>query len=106
MHRRSHLKTRGGQMRSTIGRSLSMVIIAVTMLAQPASAQRGTVPRRSTAVDKKATPTDDGRTGFTLGVYTIGAMGLTVGGDGGSMKTNFGPGAGASVGYGFNRTFS
>ena len=95
-------------MRSTNGRSLSMVIIAVAMLAQPASAQRGSVPRRTTAAEKKSTPTADQKPGFTLGVHTIAAMGMTVSGADwdGSLKTNFGPGAGVSVGYGFNRTFT
>jgi hypothetical protein len=44
-----------------------------------------------------------------LGVYTLGAPGLTLSGadiDDGPFKTNFGPGAGVMVGYGFNRTFS
>jgi len=46
--------------------------------------------------------------GFVLGVHTIGATGVTVGGEDveGALKTGFGPGAGVMVGYGFNRTFS
>ena len=93
-----------------------MAIIGIVMLAHPVSAQKGTVSRRPATVDRKPTPTndrkptptDDGRTGLMLGVYTIGAMGLSISGNDvdGTIKTNFGPGAGLSVGYGFNQTFS
>ena len=87
-------------------RALGMVVVAVSMLGHQALAQRGTVPRSSAAVDHKAVPADDGRTGFNLGVYTLGAMGFSIDGDFAALKTSFGPGAGVSVGYGFNRTFS
>jgi hypothetical protein len=45
---------------------------------------------------------------LVLGVYTMAAPGVTLTGDDvdGTFKTNFGPGAGVMVGYGFNRTFS
>lgn len=93
---------------STMNRkALSMAVVAVAMLADEAAAQRGTIPPRSAAaVDQKQVRADDGRTGFNLGVYTLGAMGLSVDGEFATMKTSFGPGAGVSVGYGFNRTFS
>jgi hypothetical protein len=43
-----------------------------------------------------------------VGVQTIAAPGVTVTGNDidGTFKTGFGPGAGLTVGYGFNRTFS
>jgi hypothetical protein len=52
---------------------------------------------------------DARRTGFVLGVYTMAAPGVTITGadiQDGPFKTGFGPGAGFTVGYGFNRTFT
>jgi hypothetical protein len=102
-------------------RSIPRIAVRVTMvlamlsLATAAEAQRTNTGARkpaTKAVTKPATTiaTPDGRrTGFVLGVYTMGAPGLTLSGadiDDGPFKTDFGPGAGVMVGYGFNRTFS
>ena len=91
------------------------MVLAMLSLATAAEAQRTNTGARkpaTKAVTKPATmiATPDGRrTGFVLGVYTMGAPGLSVSGDDiddGPFRTGFGPGAGVMVGYGFNRTFS
>ena len=102
-------------------RSNSEIAVRVTMvlamfaLATAADAQRTTTSARKPAAKPAAKPVsqiamaDGRRTGFVLGVYTMGAPGLTLSGadiEDGPFKTNFGPGAGVMVGYGFNRTFS
>ncbi len=96
------------------------MVLGMLALATAAEAQRtSTTPRNpatkpATKPASKPAPTpistaDVRRTGFVLGVYTIGAPGLTLSGadiDDGPFKTNFGPGGGVMIGYGFNRTFS
>ena len=94
-----------GRMNRT-ARFLAMITIAMLAQAQSVMAQRST-GRRVAAVGRKKASIDHGRTGFNVGVHTIAATGITISGDmEGTLKTNFGPGAGLSVGYGFNRTFS
>jgi hypothetical protein len=97
---------------------LAMFALATTAEAQRTSTGTGkpaTKPTttQATRVVTKPAPsiaTPDGRrTGFVLGVYTMAAPGLTLSGadiDDGPFKTNFGPGGGVMIGYGFNRTFS
>lgn len=98
-------------------RSNSRIAVRVTMvLAMFALATAAEAQRTSTTARKPATKpvsqitTPDGRrTGFVLGVYTMGAPGLTLSGadiEDGPFKTGFGPGGGVMVGYGFNRTFA
>ena len=97
---------------------LAMLALATTAEAQRTStgtgkpATRPATPQATKTVTKPAPTiaTPDGRrTGFVLGVYTMGAPGLSLSGaaiDDGPFKTNFGPGGGVMLGYGFNRTFS
>jgi hypothetical protein len=84
--------------------------LAIAAHATRAEAQRSTTPRRPVTKPRNRIAVPDGRrTGFVLGVYTMAAPGVTITGadiDGGPFKTGFGPGAGAMVGYGFNRTFT
>jgi hypothetical protein len=66
----------------------------------------------TTAAPVRAGSTRDGRpTGFTLGVYSVGVPGLTIGGgegqgQNGAFNTSFGAGAGVTLGWGFNSVFS
>jgi hypothetical protein len=94
-------------MSSTISR-LAMIVAAVltssaTMQAQSASARRSAPPAtgKQEVVDGRAK-------GLSLGVYTMGAAGISVSAPAldGSFETKFGPGVGVTAGYGFNRTFS
>jgi len=99
--------------RSNAGIAVSVsMVLAMLALATAAEAQRTTTSARKPATkpptNQIATP-DGRRAGFVLGVYTMGAPGLTLSGadiEDGPFKTGFGPGAGVMVGYGFNRTFS
>jgi len=83
-------------------------VTAMFALATAAEAQRSSTHKPTTKASSQPIVPDGRRTGFVLGVYTIAAPGVTLTGDDvdGTFKTNFGPGAGVMVGYGFNRTFS
>ena len=74
-------------------------------LFSQASQQHSTTP-----APMGATNTRDGRpTGFSLGVYSVGVPGLTIGGgegQNGAFNTSFGAGAGVTLGWGFNSVFS
>jgi hypothetical protein len=96
---------------------LAMLALATASEAQRTSTGTGkpaTKPATTPAPKSVAKPapvaTPDGRrTGFVLGVYTMAAPGLSLSGadiDDGPFRTNFGPGGGVMIGYGFNRTFS
>jgi hypothetical protein len=91
---------------------LAALALAVKILPSTAHAQRsaaGGTPASPAASTRKASPTLGDRTkGFSVGVYTLIAPGVTISGDEiiGSYGTSLGPGAGALVGYGFNKTFS
>jgi len=98
-----------------MNRSIPGIAVRVTMvlamfaLATAADAQRTRAPKTGTRPATQIATPDGRRTGFVLGVYTMGAPGLTLSGadiDGGPFRTGFGPGAGVMLGYGFNRTFS
>ncbi len=83
-------------------------VTAMFALATAAEAQHSSTHKAGTTANSKPIVPDGRRTGLVLGVYTIAAPGVTLTGDDvdGTFKTNFGPGAGVMVGYGFNRTFS
>src|SRR5689334_18646022 len=83
-------------------------VTAMFALATAAEAQHSSTHKAATTANSKPIVPDGRRTGLVLGVYTIAAPGVTLTGDDvdGTFKTNFGPGAGVMVGYGFNRTFS
>ena len=72
-----------------------------------ASQQHSTTPAPT-----RAGNTRDGRpTGFMLGVYSVGAPGIEIGGgegqgQNGAFNTAFGAGAGVMLGWGFNSVFS
>src|SRR4051812_34341125 len=84
------------------------MVMAMFALATSAEAQHSSTHKPTTKASSKPIVPDGRRTGLVLGVYTIAAPGVTLTGDDvdGTFKTNFGPGAGVMVGYGFNRTFS
>lgn len=85
------------------------MVLAMFALATTADAQRTSAPKTATKPATQITTPDGRRTGFVLGVYTMGAPGLTLSGadiEDGPFRTGFGPGAGVMFGYGFNRTFS
>lgn len=83
-------------------------VTAMFALATAAEAQHSSTHKTATTASSKPIMPDGRRTGFVLGVYTMAAPGVSLTGDDvdGTFKTNFGPGAGVMVGYGFNRTFS
>ena len=84
-------------------------VTAMFALATAAEAQHSSTHQPTTKASSPQPIVPDGRrTGFVLGVYTMAAPGVTLTGNDvdGTFKTNFGPGAGVMVGYGFNRTFS
>jgi len=83
-------------------------VTAMFALATAAEAQHSSTHKAATTANSKPIVPDGRRTGLVLGVYTIAAPGVTLTGDDvdGTFQTNFGPGAGVMVGYGFNRTFS
>jgi len=83
-------------------------VTAMFALATAAEAQHSTTHKPVTKASSQPLVPDGRRTGLVLGVYTMAAPGVTLTGDDvdGTFKTNFGPGAGVMVGYGFNRTFS
>jgi len=83
-------------------------VTAMFALATAAEAQHSSTHKAATTAHSKPIVPDGRRTGLVLGVYTIAAPGVTLTGDDvdGTFQTNFGPGAGVMVGYGFNRTFS
>jgi hypothetical protein len=103
-------------MHCTIHRTATRVatIVVATMLAMSAVAQAQRATGRQPAskpaakTTNRVTSADDGAKGFVLGVYTIGAPGVTVGGQDleGAIATSFGVGAGVMVGYDFNKRFS
>ena len=98
----------------TTFRVAATVLATLTTVAVPnaARAQSPTTGARpsSTAVRTNDTQSTGGERmrGFMLGVHSIGAPGLTLSGGeiDGEFITKFGAGAGATVGYGFNRVFS
>jgi len=96
-----HRRTRGVVRRGSF--ALAALAIAATAQAQRPSTRRPATTRRN-----QITVVDARWTGFMLGVQTIAAPGVTITGNDidGTFKTNFGPGAGVMVGYGFNRTVS
>lgn len=90
--------------------ALSVAAIGLGPLAAASIAQAQTPARSgSPRIEDRRSTSDDGRTkGFVLGVHTIAAPGISISGDDidGEFKTNFGMGAGVSLGYGFTRTLS
>lgn len=87
---------------------LAMVVAAV--LAASASLEAQRPPSRRAAAPRTDThQMNDGRTaGLSLGIHAIGAPGVSISGEDidGAFETNFGAGIGATVAYGFTRTFS
>jgi len=83
-------------------------VTAMFALATAAEAQHSSTHKPTTKASSQPLVPDGRRTGLVLGVYTMAAPGVSLtGGDvDGEFKTNFGPGGGVMVGYGFNRTFS
>ena len=98
MHRRFNTTTRVA------------ALVAATLLANTTVvlAQRPSATRRSQLAAERAKAQADAKMkGLSLGVYTVAAPGLTITGDmDGAIKTNFGPGAGLMVAYGFNRIWT
>ena len=84
------------------------MVMAMFALATAAEAQGSSTHKPTTKASAQPMVPDGRRTGFMLGVYTMAAPGVTLTGDDvdGQFKTNFGPGGGVMLGYGFNRTFS
>ena len=88
--------------------TLGLIALAATLALATAAYAQGSRPR-GTSTTKRGQSSPNKRTeGFMLGVHTIGAGGITLGGGAFQepFQTNFGTGAGLMVGYGFNRTFS
>jgi hypothetical protein len=84
---------------------VAVIGLATLTLTDVARAQ---LPARSTAArtgDSRNTSHDSRTKGFVLGVHSIGAPGVSVTGDDvdGEFKTDFGMGAGVTLGYGFTR---
>ena len=70
---------------------------------------QGPARSNSARIDDRRTTPDESRTkGFVLGVHSVAAPGISITGDDidGEFKTNFGMGAGVSLGYGFTRTLT
>jgi hypothetical protein len=86
------------------------VFVAAALMANTTvvHAQRPSATRRAELAAARARAAADARMkGLTLGLYTVAAPGVTITGDmDGAVKTNFGPGVGAIVGYGFNRIWT
>jgi hypothetical protein len=85
----------------------TMVAVPSHAFAQSAAHQRANGGSGGKSFDK-GTEARDLTTGLTLGVYSVAAAGVTIGGEqvGGTFSTNLGEGAGLMAGFGFNRTFS
>lgn len=96
------LRTNGIAMR------VAMIAVVTFGLATAGNAQRPAVRRTTTtAADRKAAAADERAKGLVLGVYTLAAPGISISGDmDGAIRTAMGPGAGVSIGYGFNRRWS
>ena len=92
---------------ATILVTLTTVTVPTTARAQSASAGARPSSAAVRANDTQPTGSDRMR-GFMLGVHSIAAPGLTLtGGEiDGSFITQFGAGAGVTVGYGITRLFS
>ncbi len=90
------------------GATLALVTLAATIaLSAVARGQRPTTRRAATAEKGRGAPNERTK-GFMLGVHTVAAPGITLGGGAFEVpyRTSFGAGAGVMIGYGFNRTFS
>ena len=93
-----------------------MILAAATGLAALGSATNALAqaPAGRRAVKTPAAPAadvtrDDRPPGFMLGVHSVGVPGLEIGGgegQNGAFNTSFGAGAGVTLGWAFNRTFS
>ena len=91
----------------TATRVATMMLVGMLTLSSVAEAQRA-APHQPPAKTANRAAQAQARPGFALGVYTVGAPGVTVGGQDleGSLATGFGFGAGVMAVYGFNKTFS
>ena len=94
---------------------LAALALAMAALAPVAEAQRSaagstkaTTPPTPPAARKSSSTLGDRTTGFTVGVYTVLAPGVTITGEDVAdvYGTSLGPGAGVRAGYGFNKTWS
>ena len=88
--------------------TLGLIALAATLALATAAYAQGSRPRGTSTTKRGQTSPNKRTEGFMLGVHTIGAGGITLGGGAFQepFQTNFGTGAGLMVGYGFNRTFS
>ncbi len=92
---------------ATVLATLTTVTVPTTARAQSASAGARPSSAAVRANDTQPTGSDRMR-GFMLGVHSIAAPGLTLGGGevDGEFITKFGAGAGVTIGYGITRVFS
>jgi hypothetical protein len=85
--------------------AVGLVTLAATNMAGAQSPARSS----STRTEDRRTTSEDSRTkGLVLGVHSIAAPGVSITGNDidGEFKTNFGMGAGVTLGYGFTRTLT
>lgn len=89
---------------------LAVIVAATFAVSATADAQRPASRRTAPARSDAHEMNDDRMTGLSLGLHTIAVPGITISssspGFDGSFETKLGPGVGAMVAYGFNRTFS
>jgi hypothetical protein len=89
--------------------TIAMALTGAISLVQPATASAQRTARRLTAApDARRHSAADRTMGVMFGAYTLASPGISITGEDmqREFNTNFGPGAGLMVGYGFNPTFS
>jgi opacity protein-like surface antigen len=90
--------------------ALQVAAITLATLTSTNGAHAQSSARSNSArIEERKSTSDDGRTrGFVLGVHSIAAPGISITGDDidGEFRTNFGMGAGVTLGYGFSRTLT
>jgi hypothetical protein len=86
---------------------VAAIMFATLTLGSEALSQRSTEPA-AFRDDTRKPAASDRMKGFMLGVYTVGAPGITLTGDDidGTFATTFGPGAGATIGFGVTNRLS
>lgn len=90
------------------GALVTLFVLALAALTIATSARAQTTSTRRAAPAAASGVAGERTLGLMLGVHTVGAQGITLAGEefdnGYNMNSGFG--AGLTVGYGFNRTFS
>ena len=86
---------------------VAAIVLATLTLGSEALSQRSTDPA-AFRDDTRKPAASDRMKGFMLGVYTVGAPGITLSGEDidGTFATTFGPGAGATIGFGVTNRLS